>query len=89
MKSRCTPTESLSWCWILFAFLIAPGSLSAQENLQGSAPPIEMLKLKWEKQVRLPRNFDPSVISTGTTFSDPSSRTSGPPLYNVCRSSKR
>jgi hypothetical protein len=79
MKSRCTHTESLTWCWILFAFLFAPGSLSAQENLQSSAPPIEMLKLKWEKQVRLPRNFDPSVISTGTTFSDPSSRTSGPP----------
>jgi len=79
MKSRCTHTKSLSWCWILLALLIAPGSLSAQENLQGSAPPIEMLKLKWEKEVRLPRNFDPSVISTGTTFSDPSSRTSGPP----------
>jgi hypothetical protein len=79
MKSRCTHTESLSWCWIIFSFLIAPGSLSAQENLQGSTPPIEMLKLKWEKQVRLPQNFDPSVISTGSTFSDPSSRTSGPP----------
>lgn len=77
MKSR--RTEGLSWCWILFAFLIAPGSLAAQENLQVSAPPIEMLKLKWEKQVRLPRNFDPSVISTGGTFSDPASRTSGPP----------
>ncbi len=59
MKSRCTHTKSLSWCWILLAF--------------------QMLKLKWEKEVRLPRNFDPSVISTGTTFSDPSSRTSGPP----------
>ena len=83
MKSRCTNTKSLSWCWILLAFLIAPGSLSAQENLQGSAPPIEMLKLKWEKQVRLPRNFDPSVIPTGGTFSDPASRTStGPTATN-------
>ena len=26
MKSRRTHTESLSWCWILFAFLIAPRS---------------------------------------------------------------
>jgi hypothetical protein len=72
MESKCTRTPSLRWCWILLAFLIAPGSLSAQENLQVSAPPIEMLKLKWEKQVRLPRNFDPSVIPTGGTFSDPS-----------------
>src|SRR6266849_1383227 len=74
MKSRCTHTKSLSWCWILLALLIAPGSLSAQENLQGSAPPIEMLKLKWEKEVRLPRNFDPSVIPTGGTFGDPATR---------------
>jgi hypothetical protein len=28
--------------------------------------------LKWEKQVRLPRNFDPSIIPTGNTFNDPS-----------------
>ena len=79
MELRCTRTRSWRWCWILFASLIAPASLSAQENLPVSAPPIEMLKLKWEKQVRLPRNFDPSVIPTGGTFSDPSSRTSGPP----------
>lgn len=37
-------------------------------------PPIEILKLKWEKQARLPRNFDPSIISTGGAFPDPMSR---------------
>jgi hypothetical protein len=36
---------------------------------------IEILKLHWEKQVRLPRNFDPSTIPTGGAFNDPASRT--------------
>jgi hypothetical protein len=79
LESRRMSTRSWKWGGLLFVFLIVPGSSSAQQDLQISAPPIEMLRLKWEKEVRLPRNFDPSVIPTGGTFSDPSSRTSGPP----------
>jgi hypothetical protein len=78
MKSRRRSTQRWKWCWISFLLLIAAGSSFAQGNLQVSAPPIEVLKLKWEKEVRLPRNFDPSVIPTGSTFSDPASRSSGP-----------
>jgi len=51
------------------------GVSKAQDSNTTLSPPLEVLKLKWEKQVRLPRNFDPSIITTGTTFSDPAART--------------
>ncbi len=44
------------------------------------SPPLEVLKLKWEKQVRLPRNFDPSIIPTGPAFNDPSRSISNTPM---------
>ena len=44
----------------------------------GASPPFEILKLKWEKQVRLPRNFDPSVIPTNGGFTDPTKAASSP-----------
>jgi len=50
------------------------GASKAQDTNTTMSPPLEVLKLKWEKQVRLPRNFDPSIIPTGTTFNDPGSR---------------
>jgi hypothetical protein len=66
-------------CLVLFVCLSAAGKSRAQAP-QGvnTAPDIQILKLHWEKQVRLPNNFDPSVIPTGTTFSDPTTRSSGP-----------
>jgi len=63
---------------LFLIFLASAGNLFGQ-GLESTGPPnIEILKLHWEKQVRLPRNFDPSVIPTGTTFSDPATRSSGP-----------
>src|SRR5437667_12005611 len=65
-----------SCCALLFFGLI-PASVSfAQEALSAAAPNIEILKLHWEKQVRLPRNFDPAVIPANGSFVDPASRTS-------------
>lgn len=47
------------------------------QTTPGDAPPnIEILKLKWEKQMRLPQNFDPSAGSTGT-INDPTRSSSG------------
>ncbi len=76
MESRLTGTRSWKWCGILFLCLIAAATSFAQGNPEASAPPIEILRLKWEKEVRLPRNFDPSVIPTGGTFGDPATRVS-------------
>jgi len=51
------------------------GVSKAQDSNTTLSPPLEVLKLKWEKQVRLPRNFDPSMIQTSATFSDPAAKT--------------
>src|SRR5262249_25507962 len=40
---------------------------------------VEIIKLEWKREVRLPRNFDPAVIPTGGTFNDPATRTAGGP----------
>ena len=66
----------MKWCMMLFICSAAAATSFAQENLAGLAPPIEVLKLKWEREVRLPRNFDPSIIPANGAFNDPSSRTS-------------
>jgi hypothetical protein len=60
---------------VLFCCLLGTAETClAQGN--SDAPPIDVLKLKWEKDVRLPRSFDPSTIPTGGTFSDPGTRVS-------------
>src|SRR5437773_6460040 len=61
---------------VVFTSLVVSGASFGQEALDPAKPNVEILKLHWEKEVRLPRNFDPSVIPTGGTFSDPASRTS-------------
>jgi len=63
-------------CWLLFACLTSASASFAQEGLSVGAPNISIIKLHWGKQVRLPRNFDPSIIPTDGAFSDPASRSS-------------
>lgn len=65
----------MKWFCIALVSLVSAGTCLGQEA-QPARPDIEILKLHWEKQVRLPRNFDPSVIPTGGTFNDPGSRVS-------------
>jgi len=67
MESR----RAWKWCWISCLLLITASTSRAQESLQVSAPPIEILKFKWEKQVRLPRNFDPSILPANGVLVDP------------------
>jgi len=59
-----------------FFCLAATATSFGQGTVESSPPAIEILKLKWEKEVRLPRNFDPSVIPTNGSFVDPALRTS-------------
>src|SRR5438874_29793 len=56
-------------CGWRFLFMLAAGVMSAiaiaaQDN-PSVASGIEVIKLHYEKQVRFPRNFDPSVIPSG------------------------
>jgi hypothetical protein len=60
--------------WILLLCLVPVPGFPQQPPAPTSN--IEILKLHWERQVTLPRNFDPSVIPTNGTFADPASRTS-------------
>ncbi len=76
MGAGCEAASRLKWLGVVFTSLVAAGASFAQETQGPTKPNIEIIKLHWEKQVRLPRNFDPSVISTGGTFNDPASRTS-------------
>jgi hypothetical protein len=41
-----------------------------QQQVESSAAPLEILKLKWERQIQLPRNFDPSTIPMSGVFND-------------------
>jgi len=63
-------------CSLLFLGLIPTGASFAQEAQSVVAPNIEILRIHCEKQVRLPRNFDPAIIPTGNSFNDPASMTS-------------
>jgi hypothetical protein len=65
-------------CWLLLVFLLPAGAALGQSSQSVAAPNIEILKLKWYREVRLPRNFDPAIIPTGNTFSDPATRSSAP-----------
>jgi len=62
-------------CWLILLCLIPTAALLGQETQNATAPDIKILKLHWEKQVRLPRNFDPSIVPTGSSFNDPASMT--------------
>ena len=76
MDSRHTSRFISLSCSLLFLGVIPTGASFGQAAQSTAAPNIEILKLHWEKQVRLPRNFDPSVIPANGSFVDPASRTS-------------
>ena len=65
-----------SWILLLSLIPIAGSGSVAQQITEPAASNIEILKLHWEKQITLPRNFDPYDIPTNGTFTDPASRTS-------------
>jgi hypothetical protein len=80
MESRREAVSRLKWLLVATMSLVSAGAAFGQQG-PGPAPPnIEILKLHWERQVRLPRNFDPSVIPTNGSFVDPASRSSGAPV---------
>src|SRR6266436_5426178 len=60
---------------ISFLYLIAAGFSFAQGTIDHSAlPGIEIVKLKWQKEVRLPRNFDPSILPANGVLPDTAPR---------------
>ena len=70
--------ERLFATCLALCLILAPGSayLFAQDQAQTSGSNIQILRLKWEKQMRLPRDFDPSAGSTGS-INEPTRSSSG------------
>ena len=63
---------------VLLSLLITGVAYAQSPRSSTSESGIEILKLKWEKQVTLPRNYDPSTIPDNGVFSTMQSRTSVP-----------
>jgi hypothetical protein len=61
----------------LFLCIVAFGTASGQSTTSESAPNIEILKLKWEKQMRLPQSYDPSGGGSTGTINDPTRSSRG------------
>ena len=65
-------------CSILLCLIVTSAGLAqTTANTAAGSSNIEIIKLEWKREVRLPQNFDPAVIPTGGTFNDPASRVSG------------
>jgi hypothetical protein len=75
MKDKCSASQRSKWLLLSCALLFSSATALAQETNDPSKSNIEILKLHWEKQMRPPRNFDPSVVSTAGVFRDPSAMT--------------
>jgi len=58
---------------LICAFAVRTGFTQSPQGTAG--PGLEILKLQWEKQIRLPRNFDPAPSAPGG-FVDPAARSS-------------
>ena len=65
-------------CASLITLTVTCTSARAQSEPAKNSSGIEILKLKWERQARLPRNFDPSVIPDNGVFSNMQARTLPP-----------
>ena len=62
---------------ILLALATIPIAASFGQQGQGTqGPNLEILKLKWEKDARLPKDYDPAAGSTGG-FNDPTRSSAG------------
>lgn len=62
---------------LLFTGAIACSVMvSAQERSESTSPSasIQILKLHWQKQIRLPNNYDPAIIGTRGVFVDPATK---------------
>jgi hypothetical protein len=59
---------------IFIGALIGSTMVCAQERAASTAPPLQILKVHWQKQIRLPSNYDPAIIPTRGVFIDPASK---------------
>ena len=63
----------------VFAFLfigaiVGSTIASAQEPAEPNSSAIRIVKVRWQKQIRLPNNYDPAIIPTRGVFVDPATK---------------
>ena len=63
------PRQLIRLSWLIFLSVTVPAR-SARLEQPTAPPPIEVIKLKWEKQARLPQNFDPSNGGASGSIND-------------------
>ena len=80
LKRALGPPLKWSVCLCVLA-LISPATFAQNET--DSSARIKILKLHWEKQIRPPRNFDPSIVSTSGAFRDPNTMTTTAPTTAI------
>ena len=59
---------------LVIGAVVCATMVSAQQTGNSNAPGIQILKLHWHKQVRVPNNYDPAIIPTRGVFVDPASK---------------
>ena len=69
MRFISEPRRLVRLSWLIFLSVVTAPVRTAQ-TAQPSAPPIEVIKLKWEKEARLPQNFDPSNGGASGSIND-------------------
>jgi len=57
--------------------VMACGYACPQQQSDATAPPLQILKLKWERQMRLPQSYDPSGGGSTGTINDPTRSSRG------------
>src|SRR5947207_1532338 len=57
--------------------VMACGYACSKRQSAPTAPPLQILKLKWEKQMRLPQSYDPSGGGSTGTINDPTRSSRG------------
>jgi len=67
------PRRLIVLSWLIFLSVVTAPARTVQLEQPSAPAPIEVIKLKWEKEARLPRNFDPSPIPTNGAFNPPAS----------------
>jgi hypothetical protein len=70
----CTWKIASLFLFCSLTFVTASGQSTGSDTASG----IQILQIKWEKQNRIPANFDPSVIPTGTTLAESQAQTIRP-----------
>lgn len=77
MRFVSEPRQLIRLSWLICFSLGPMTGPAAQSERSNSQPPIEIIKLKWEKEAKLPQNFDPSNGGASGSINDSATSSRG------------